>query len=82
MVCVSTDMEHAINMCFIIFFSLLDAMEAILEEECLREKRLREYEEGRAEVTRTLLSQLVLFNDLLLLLLSLSSLSSLSLSSV
>jgi len=36
-------------------------MEAILEEECLRERKLREYEEGRAEVTRTLLSQLVLF---------------------
>ena len=36
-------------------------MEAILEEECHRERKLREYEEGRAEVTRTLLSQLVLF---------------------
>jgi hypothetical protein len=35
-------------------------MEALLEEECLREKKLREYEEGRSEVTRTLLSQLVL----------------------
>jgi hypothetical protein len=51
-------------------------MEAILEEECLREKKLREYEEGRAEVTRTLLSQLVLFNGFFLLL----SASSLSLS--
>jgi hypothetical protein len=37
-------------------------MEAILEEECHRERKLREYEEGRAEVTRTLLSQLVLFS--------------------
>jgi len=37
-------------------------MEAILEEECHRERKLREYEQGRAEVTRTLLSQLVLFN--------------------
>jgi uncharacterized membrane protein len=39
-------------------------MEAILEEECHRERKLREYEEGRAEVTRTLLSQLVLFSGL------------------
>jgi hypothetical protein len=37
-----------------------DAMEALLEEECLREKKLREYEEGRAEITQTLLSQSVL----------------------
>ncbi|PNF41227.1 E3 ubiquitin-protein ligase LRSAM1, partial [Cryptotermes secundus] len=36
---------------------VINAMEAILEEECLREKKLREYGEGRAEVTRTLLSQ-------------------------
>ncbi|XP_069686347.1 E3 ubiquitin-protein ligase LRSAM1-like isoform X1 [Periplaneta americana] len=36
---------------------VINAMEALLEEECLREKKLREYEEGRAEVTRTLLSQ-------------------------
>lgn len=43
-----------------LLFCIPDAMEALLEEECLREKKLREYEEGRAEVTRTLLSQLVL----------------------
>ena len=60
MACVSTVMEHAISMCLII--SLPGAMEAILEEECHRERKLREYEEGRAEVTRTLLSQLVPFN--------------------
>jgi len=36
---------------------VISAMEAILEEECHRERKLREYEEGRAEVTRTLLSQ-------------------------
>jgi hypothetical protein len=53
-------MEHAISMRLII--SLPGAMEAILEEECRRERKLREYEEGRMEVTRTLLSQLVLFN--------------------
>jgi hypothetical protein len=61
MVCVSTDMEHAVSKCVIIFY-LPGSMEAILEEECLREKKLREYEQGRAEVTRTLLSQLVFFN--------------------
>jgi E3 ubiquitin-protein ligase LRSAM1 len=38
---------------------VISAMEAILEEECHRERKLREYEEGRAEVTRTLLSQQV-----------------------
>jgi hypothetical protein len=42
-----------------LLFCISDAMEALLEEECLREKKLREYEAGRAEVTRTLLSQLV-----------------------
>jgi hypothetical protein len=47
-----------------LIFSLPGAMEAILEEECLRERKLREYEEGRAEVTRTLLSQSVLFDGL------------------
>jgi hypothetical protein len=57
-------MEHAaISTCLII--SLPGAMEAILEEECHRERKLREYEVGRAEVTRTLLSQLVLFNGFL-----------------
>ncbi|KAG8229620.1 hypothetical protein J437_LFUL002345, partial [Ladona fulva] len=35
---------------------ILSAMEALLEEECRREEKLREYEEGRAETTRTLLS--------------------------
>jgi hypothetical protein len=55
MACVSTVTEHAISMCLII--SLPGAMEAILEEECRRERKLREYEEGRVEVTRTLLSQ-------------------------
>nr|CAD7586028.1 unnamed protein product [Timema genevievae] len=34
-----------------------NGMEALLEEECRREAKLREYEEGRAEATRTLLSQ-------------------------
>nr|CAD7193539.1 unnamed protein product [Timema douglasi] len=36
---------------------VLNGMEALLEEECRREAKLREYEEGRAEATRTLLSQ-------------------------
>jgi hypothetical protein len=45
---------------YLFLFCFSDAMEALLEEECLREKKLREYEEGRAEVTRTLLSQSVL----------------------
>jgi hypothetical protein len=44
---------------YLFLFCISDAMEALLEEECLRERKLREYEEGRAEVTRTLLSQSV-----------------------
>ena len=44
----------------ILFIIITDAMENLLEEECRREHKLREYEEGRAEITRTLLSQLVL----------------------
>ncbi|XP_071442686.1 E3 ubiquitin-protein ligase LRSAM1-like isoform X2 [Hetaerina americana] len=36
---------------------ILHAMETLLQEECHRELKLREYEEGRAETTRTLLSQ-------------------------
>nr|CAD7392507.1 unnamed protein product [Timema cristinae] len=36
---------------------VLNGMETLLEEECRREAKLREYEEGRAEATRTLLSQ-------------------------
>jgi protein-S-isoprenylcysteine O-methyltransferase Ste14 len=42
---------------YLFLFCVSDAMQILLEEECLREKKLREYEEGRAEVTRTLLSQ-------------------------
>jgi hypothetical protein len=42
-----------------LLFCIPDAMEALLEDECLREKKLREYEAGRAEVTQTLLSQSV-----------------------
>ncbi|XP_046397759.1 E3 ubiquitin-protein ligase LRSAM1-like isoform X2 [Ischnura elegans] len=36
---------------------ILHAMEDLLVEECKRELKIREYEEGRAETTRTLLSQ-------------------------
>ncbi|PSN33497.1 E3 ubiquitin-protein ligase LRSAM1 [Blattella germanica] len=38
---------------------VIQAMKDLLEEECKREQKLRAYEEGRAEVTRTLLSQQV-----------------------
>ena len=56
--------QHCYGTCHqrVLIISLSGAMEAILEEECHRERKLREYEEGRAEVTRTLLSQSVLFN--------------------
>ncbi|XP_067015891.2 E3 ubiquitin-protein ligase LRSAM1 isoform X2 [Anabrus simplex] len=36
---------------------ILNAMETLLEEECQRERKLREYEEGRWRSTRTLLDQ-------------------------
>ncbi|XP_063241891.1 E3 ubiquitin-protein ligase LRSAM1-like isoform X2 [Bacillus rossius redtenbacheri] len=35
---------------------ILDAMESLFEEECCREAKLREYEQGRVETSRTLLS--------------------------
>ncbi|KAJ9589869.1 hypothetical protein L9F63_017024, partial [Diploptera punctata] len=38
---------------------VINAMETLLEEECRREQKLREYEEGRVEITKTLLSQQV-----------------------
>jgi len=58
MVHMSAFVDDEVNM-YELLFCVPDAMEALLEEECLRERKLREYEEGQAEVTRTLLSQLV-----------------------
>ncbi|XP_049826886.1 E3 ubiquitin-protein ligase LRSAM1-like isoform X1 [Schistocerca gregaria] len=49
---------------------ILNAMEALLEEEGKHEQKLREYEQDRAETTRTLLSQELENNQQLLSLLS------------